>query len=127
MEASPPAARPYFARVVARGLRGRCPNCGLGRLFRGYLKPVDSCTACGERLDDIRTDDIASYFSILVTGHIIVPLLLLVEQTESPAVWVHWMIWPPATLILSLSLLPRAKGAVTGWMWWLGLKGSESQ
>ncbi len=114
-----------LTRAVGRGLSCRCPRCGRGNIFARYLKPAASCTHCNEAYGKIRTDDIAPYFTILVVGHIIVPLVLLVEKLYAPPAWTHWSLWPPLTLLAVFIVLPRVKGAVMGWMWWLGIRGDE--
>lgn len=111
--------------AIARGLSCLCPQCGRGAIFTRYLRPAAVCSACGSPNGRIRTDDIAPYFTILVVGHLVVPLLLTMEQLYAPPTWVHWAVWPPVTLIAAFLALPRIKGAVMGWMWWLGLKGDE--
>ena len=55
--------------AVLRGLRGRCPHCGQGHLFRAYLKPVDACSVCHEPLKHIRADDGPAWLTILIVGH----------------------------------------------------------
>jgi uncharacterized protein (DUF983 family) len=113
------AARPErsLLRAMLRGLRCRCPNCGEGRLFRAYLKVVDRCPVCHEELFHQRADDAPPYFVILITGHIVVPLALLMEAELSPPYWVHAAIWGPLTLALVLGLLGPVKGAIVGWQW----------
>ena len=94
--------------------------------IRGQVRLVDVfCYHCGERFDDIRTDDIAPYFTILIVGHLIAPFILLLERLYAPPLWVHWLAWPVLTVLLTLLVLPRIKGGVLGWMWWLGLRGDE--
>lgn len=112
-------------RAVRRGISSLCPACGRGPIYTRYLKTAPNCDACGAPNGDIRTDDIAPYFTILIVGHIIVSLLLITEQLFAPPVWVHWITWPPMTLLAALLVLPRVKGAIMGWMWWLDLKGDE--
>jgi uncharacterized protein (DUF983 family) len=112
-------ARPLrpLAQAMMRGLRCRCPNCGIGRLFRAYLKVVDRCPNCGEELFHQRADDAPPYFVILITGHIVVPLALLIETEFAPPYWVHALLWGPLTLVLALALLQPVKGAIVGWQW----------
>lgn len=117
--------RAVLQHAVGRGFAGRCPQCGAGALYRRYLKPAPDCTACGAPFGAIRTDDIAPYFTILIVGHIVVPLLLFIEKLYAPPSWVHMVLWIPATLAGVLYFLPKVKGAVMGWMWWLGIKGDE--
>jgi uncharacterized protein (DUF983 family) len=104
-------------RAMARGWRGRCPNCGEGHLFRAFLNVVDRCPVCGTELYHQRADDAPPYFVILITGHIVVPIALLVETAFSPPYWVHAALWGPLTLILALALLQPVKGAIVAWQW----------
>lgn len=106
-----------LGEAMRRGWRGRCPQCGRGRMFRSYLKVNDTCPECGLQLSMHRADDAPPYFTILIVGHIIVPLMLVLEQEVHPAEWVHMVLWLPLTLILSLTLLPRIKGTLIGLQW----------
>lgn len=103
--------------AMRKGWRRRCPSCGEGRVFHGYTKVNDECAACGLELHHHRSDDLPPYLSIMIVGHIVVPLLLVVEQTWQPNLWLHMAIWLPMVLLLSLYLLPRLKGAVIGLQW----------
>ena len=114
-----------FLTAFKRGLSGRCPKCGRGRIFERYLKPAAACSECGVATGQIRTDDIAPYFTIMVVGHVVVPPLLLLERMYAPPSWVHMVVWPPLAILATLLSLPHIKGAVMGWMWWLGLRGDE--
>lgn len=114
-----------FGIVIRRGLRRRCPNCGEGRSFRGYLTVTDACTACGESLGHIRADDFPPYLTILIVGHIVVPLSLMAEQSYHWSTKLHMAVWLPITLVLMLMVLPIMKGAVVGLMWRLSLSGNE--
>ena len=125
------ASLPGMARALGpalrNGIRRRCPACGRGALFAGYLRPVEACAACGEALGHIRADDFPPYIAILIAGHLVVPALLFAEQTWSPPLWLQFSVWPPVTLALLAVLLPVAKGGVLAAMWALGLTGSERQ
>lgn len=111
--------RPHrsLVRAMMRGFFCRCPNCGEGRMFRAYLKVVDCCAVCGAELHHQRADDAPPYFVILITGHIVVPIALLVETMFSPPYWVHAVVWGPLTLAIALALLQPVKGAIVGWQW----------
>jgi uncharacterized protein (DUF983 family) len=102
---------------MLRGLRGRCPNCGRGRLFGAFLKVADQCPACGETLHHHRADDAPAYFVILIVGHFVVPWSLAVEIAYAPPLWLHFSIWLPLTLLMSLALLQPIKGAIVAWQW----------
>lgn len=116
-------ARRDLTRALLRGFRERCPNCGEGRLFGKYLKVRDACPVCREELHHHRADDAPAYFTILVVGHFIVGGALGLERGLAPPTWVHLAIWLPLTLIASLLLLPRVKGALVGLQWALYMHG----
>ena len=62
---------------MKRGLRGRCPRCGEGKLFRAFLKVDNNCSVCGLDYTPHRADDLPAYLVIVIVGHIMVPLILL--------------------------------------------------
>jgi uncharacterized protein (DUF983 family) len=126
MNFSPRIKAPLMT-ILTRGFRRRCPGCGAGRLYRSYLKPVEACPSCTEQFGHIRADDIPAYFTILVVGHIVVPLAVLTEQWYHPPEWLHLSIWIPMVLILTFSLLPSIKGSLVGLLWHLSLTGNEKQ
>ncbi|ODN70019.1 DUF983 domain-containing protein [Methylobrevis pamukkalensis] len=103
--------------AMKRGLRCRCPACGEGRLFRAYLKVAPTCPACGEDLSHQRADDAPPYFTIVIVGHIVVPLALAAERELHPEMWIQMTVWPLLALVMSLLLLPPIKGAVVGFQW----------
>lgn len=117
--------RPGLGTVMGRTLIGRCPRCGLGKLFASYLKPIDRCSVCGEPYGHIRSDDAAPWLTILVVGHVTVPIVFAVEgHTAWPTV-VSMVVWPLFALGLALALLPRAKGMLMGVLWFTRAPGSE--
>ena len=72
--------------ALKRGLRGRCPRCGEGKLFRAFLKVDDHCPVCGLDYTPHRADDLPAYLVIVIVGHIVVPLVLMIETNYSPPV-----------------------------------------
>ena len=111
--------------AIARGLRGRCPNCGRGKMFRAFLKVVDNCPVCGEELYHHRADDAPAYFTIVIVGHLIVGGILALHKALAPPEWVQLAIWMPLTLVSCLWLLPRIKGALVGLQWALYMHGFD--
>jgi len=101
---------------IKRGLRLRCPNCGQGRLFAGYLKIRSACEICGVDNRIYPSDDFPPYLTILVAGHVVVPLFAWSDRYEPP-LWLQAVIWLPITLIMCLALLPVMKGATVGLCW----------
>ena len=110
-------------QAVARGLRGRCPNCGQGRMFSSFLKVADHCEVCGEELFHQRADDFPAYLVILLVGHTVVPAALLVEAEYAPAMWLQMAVWLPTTLGLALGLIAPIKGAIVAIQWFGGMHG----
>lgn len=106
---------------IRRGLACRCPVCGQGRLFSGYLKVKPRCEVCGTDNTIYPSDDFPPYLTILVLGHLVVPLLLWVDRAYAPSVWVQAAIWLPLSAILCVVLLPFMKGATVGLCWGAGL------
>lgn len=94
------------------GLAGRCPNCGEGFLFEGFLKVAARCEACGYDLAKADTGDGPAVFVILIAGFICAFGLLFTEVAFSPPVWVHVVVWLPLTALISLLLLRPLKGVM---------------
>jgi uncharacterized protein (DUF983 family) len=115
-----------FKTSARYALLGRCPCCGQGKLFRAYLKPVEACSACGEKFGAIRADDAAPWLTIIIVGHIFVPLMLaIVAMTTMPA-WASAVLWSCIFILLSLAILPRAKGLFIAILWRTGAPGSKA-
>lgn len=104
-------------QAISRGLRGRCPHCGDGKLFRAFLKTVDKCAVCGEEFHHHRADDLPAYIVVLIVGHIVVGAFMTVEAASTLSTWQHLAIWVPVTLILTFVLLQPVKGAIVGLQW----------
>jgi uncharacterized protein (DUF983 family) len=103
----------------------KCPKCGGRGLFSSYLAVSRTCAACGEELFHHRADDAPPYFTIFIVGHIIVSLVITAELLYGPPLWLHFAIWLPLTVLLSLALLPVVKGAIVGLQWALKMHGFE--
>ena len=112
--------------AFVRGLLGRCPCCGEGRMFGAFLKVNDRCAVCGEELFHQRADDFPAYVVMLIVGHVLVPIVLFVEVHFAPSYWTHLAIWLPTTLALTLGLLQPVKGAIVAMQWRMGMHGFES-
>jgi uncharacterized protein (DUF983 family) len=111
-----PWPTPMLAQAIGRGLRGRCPVCGRGKIFDGFLTVVTVCHECGAPLGLARADDAPPYFTILIVGHIVIPLLFIVDRWEQLPSWIMSAIFVPLTLALTLSLIRPIKGATVGLM-----------
>ena len=110
------APQPSMKIAALRALRGRCPCCGQSALFRTYLKQVENCAVCGESFGQIRADDAAPWLTIILVGHIFLPLAFLVDVAWMPA-WAAMAMWATVFAGLSLAVLPRAKGLFIAILW----------
>lgn len=104
--------RPAPVSPLSAGLRCRCPRCGRGRLFDGYLTTAPACEACGLDYKFIDAGDGPAVFVILIVGFLVVGAALVVEVKVRPPIWVHMAIWLPMILILSLGLLRPLKATL---------------
>ena len=112
---------------LRRGMKRRCPNCGVGSLYTKYLKVAHTCSHCGEELHHHRADDAPPYFTILINGHLIVPPVLAIELAYQPAFWLQAAVWIPITILTSIAALPIVKGALVNYQWALYMHGFDPQ
>lgn len=97
---------------VRSGLAGRCPRCGVGELFEGYLRLRPACRRCGLDYSFADAGDGPAVFVIMIIGFVVVGLALWLELSVSPPLWVHLLLWTPLTLVLCLGLLRLLKGVL---------------
>ncbi len=104
MNSLPPVS-PYSA-----GLRCRCPRCGKGRLFNGFLELAPRCESCQLDFSFADSGDGPAVFVILIAGFLVVFAAMFVEILWRPPYWLHAALWLPLILIATLGLLRPAKG-----------------
>jgi uncharacterized protein (DUF983 family) len=95
------------APIWRSGLLCRCPRCGTGKLYAGYLKFTDRCTVCDLDYRFADAGDGPAVFVILI-----VACALAVELNFQPPYWVHAVLWLPLTLVICLGLLPPFKATL---------------
>jgi uncharacterized protein (DUF983 family) len=100
-----PPPSPYAA-----GLMGRCPRCGKGKLFEGFIRLRPRCSACGLDYAFADSGDGPAVFVILIAGFIVVALALIVEFAYQPPFWLHALLWGPLILLVTLAPLRLIKG-----------------
>jgi uncharacterized protein (DUF983 family) len=104
---------PSLAPVLAI-VRGRCPRCGGGKLFKWSLTLQPSCSACGLAYDFGESDDGPAVFVVLIGGAIVIGGALWTEVTYAPPLWIEMAVFLPATLIVCLGLLRPFKALLIG-------------
>jgi uncharacterized protein (DUF983 family) len=89
---------------------GRCPRCGRGRLFDGFIRLRPRCAACGLDYSFADSGDGPAVFVILIAGFIVVAMALIVEFAYQPPFWLHALLWGPLILVVTLAPLRLLKG-----------------
>jgi uncharacterized protein (DUF983 family) len=102
---------PHVSPLYA-GLLGRCPRCGKGRLFHGYLAVPERCEVCGLDYAFANSGDGPAVFIILIAGFIVTGAALIVEVSYQPPLWVHAALWLPIGIGLPLLLLRPFKATL---------------
>jgi uncharacterized protein (DUF983 family) len=92
------------------GLLGRCPACGKGRLFQGFLSLRPRCEHCGLDFSFADSADAPAFFIMFFSGFIVAGSALAVEVLYSPPYWVHAVLWGPLILVTTLVPLRPLKG-----------------
>lgn len=96
------------------GLRCRCPRCGVGRLFGGYLTVASRCGHCDLDLAAIDSGDGPAVFVIFIVGPIVTGLALWTEVTYSSPIWLHMVLWLPVILGGCVVVIAPFEGAYGG-------------
>ncbi|WP_207764821.1 DUF983 domain-containing protein [Hyphococcus luteus] len=109
--------RRSWLQAMTRGIGHRCPQCGRGRLFKSYVKTNETCPSCGLELSGHRADDAPPYLTIIIVGHVMIPLALAVKQVFDPPLTLQFAIWLPTMVLAAWILLPASKGAMVGLQW----------
>lgn len=100
----------HLPSPYATGLKGRCPRCGEGRIFEGFLKLRPRCSVCGLDLAFADSADGPAVFIMLIAGFSVLGAALAVEIAYEPPIWLHLVIWLPLAIVTCLALLRPMKG-----------------
>jgi uncharacterized protein (DUF983 family) len=95
---------------IAKGLRCRCPRCGMGQLFQGFLTLRPRCEVCGLDYNFADSGDGPAIFVILLSGFVVVFAALITEVMFQPPLWVYAILWLPLVVIVTLLPLRSMKG-----------------
>ncbi|MCJ2128955.1 DUF983 domain-containing protein [Methylobacterium sp. E-045] len=96
--------------AVPTGLRCRCPRCGKGAMFDGFLTFRPSCEVCGLDYSNFNSGDGPAFFVMSIVGIVVVGLALWLEITFEPPIWVHALVAITLSVGLSLALVRPLKG-----------------
>ncbi|UEM06690.1 DUF983 domain-containing protein [Skermanella rosea] len=103
--------RTRYPRVspLAAALKCRCPRCGEGRLYKGFLSVSDRCEVCGLALARGDSGDGPAVFLTFILGFTVVPVALWVAMSVDWPLWLHAVVWTVVILGLALGMLRPAK------------------
>lgn len=106
------AREPFYPELssVSTGLAGKCPRCGRGPLFSGYLAIADRCPSCGLEYDFADAGDGAAWFVMLIAGFLAVGAALFIEIGWQPSYWMHAAVAVPLAVGVPILLLRPIKG-----------------
>lgn len=118
-ELARPARRVWPA--LLRGLRCRCPNCGEGRLYPGFIEQVETCDKCGEPLGRYNVGLLLPFVVIMIVAHVLIGVMLSMEVGGRNSTGTYLTVLVPLSVIIPLAVLPSTKGALIGILWARGL------
>jgi len=96
--------------LLWKGFRGRCPKCGRGFLFRGFLTVVDRCSSCGLDFSGQDAGDASAVFGTFLVGAVAVGVALWMELAYQPAFWVFGAVLVPLIIVGTLLTIRPLKG-----------------
>ena len=96
--------------AVSTGLAGRCPRCGEGSMFSGFLTVAPKCEVCGLDFSFADSGDGPAVFVTLIAGFLVLGAALAVDMTYEPPIWVYLVLFLPLTILVCLGLLRPLKG-----------------
>ncbi len=106
------AVSPFLA-----GIRCRCPQCGEGELFQGYLRFRDHCRVCNADFKAADSGDGPAVFVILIVGAIVAPLLIILQYGFDLPGWLALTLTVAAAIALCLWLLRPFKATLFALQW----------
>lgn len=92
------------------GMKGKCPRCGRGKLFAGFLSLADECSVCGLKYEFADSGDGPAWFIMTGIGFVIATAAMLTEIMFQPPYWLHALLWFPLTLVLAIAPIRPLKG-----------------
>ena len=110
-------------QAVRRGLRGRCPRCGEGRLFKGWHHLLDACAVCGLRFE--REPGDTWFFMYMTTAGLTGSFVVLMFLVRPEWVWLGQIVIGIAAVVVIGLSLPHRKGLAVALNYWFGRERRE--
>lgn len=97
---------------ISTGIRGRCPRCGQGKLFSGFLKLAPRCDVCGLDYSFADPADGPAFFSLTIVSFPILGAIWWFDVAFTPPLWAHMLVSLP--FLLAACVLPLRP--LKGWL-----------
>jgi uncharacterized protein (DUF983 family) len=107
--------------AIGHGLRGRCPNCGQGRLYHNFIEPVETCPTCAEPLGRYNVGLLLPFVVIMIVAHVLIGVMLSMEVGGKNNAGTYLSVMVPLSVIIPLAVLRSVKGALIAILWARGL------
>ena len=104
--------QPTKPKPVLTGLAMKCPFCGKGKLFQGFLTLRKSCDHCQADFEVLDSGDGPAFFVMFLVSVLVVVPAIFVEIAYQPPYWVYVAFFLPLGLLLSLVFLRPFKGVM---------------
>jgi uncharacterized protein (DUF983 family) len=98
--------------ILSVAMRSKCPRCGKGKLFDGFLQLAKRCNVCGQDFSFADTADGPAFFAMMGMGIPVTAIGIWIELAYDPPLWVHAITTLPAILLLCILPLRFLKGAL---------------
>jgi uncharacterized protein (DUF983 family) len=86
---------PTLAESALRGIACKCPRCGKGGIYQGFLNLRPRCEVCELDFAFMDSGDGPAIFVIMIAGAIVVGAALITEVKYQPPLWLHAVLWLP--------------------------------
>ncbi len=103
--------------AIRNGLLCRCPKCGQGKLYDGFLEQVEHCAVCGEPLARFNVGLLLPFVMIMIVAHVLIFVMLELEMTGLSSPLLYLVVMVPLSLIVPLATIRPLKGGLIGLLW----------
>ena len=96
--------------VLKYGLKCRCPECGKGRLFNGFLTLASRCEVCGLDYSFADPADGPAFFVMMTMAVPATAFGVWIELAYEPSLWAHFATTLPFLLLSCIPPIRPFKG-----------------
>ncbi|MGH1379240.1 MAG: DUF983 domain-containing protein [Alphaproteobacteria bacterium] len=113
---------PTTSQIIHRGLCGKCPSCGAGKMLRKYIIPLDKCSNCELEFAPLRSDDGPAWATVLISGHLSMPFVFWILELGLENTFLEILYSVMFIIFLSAIILPCAKGIFMAIIWMMHVR-----